>query len=122
MLSVKEKILLTDTDKVLRYFLPYCIHKISSRKGHVYLPLNREYKPIGVVSKERVDYEAFPHLFVRFARCPSKIKIDWQYKIIGNGGVIEKLYFYNDGLKSRGDYFEKYTTVMDKAKLLIEVR
>lgn len=122
MLSVKERILLTDADKVLRYFLPYCIHKISSHKGHVYLPLNREYKPIGVVSKERVDYEAFSHLFIRFSRCPSKIKIDWQYKIVNNDGVIEKLYFYNDSLKSRSNYFEKYTAVMDKAKLLIEVR
>lgn len=39
------------------WYLPYCLERLSDGS---YLPLNRSYKPVGLVTAERVDYEMAP--------------------------------------------------------------
>jgi len=114
-MNMSQKLSITSQENIMRYFLPYCLHRI---KGNIYLPLNRNYKPIGVTTKEWVNYENYQHLYVKFSRCPSKIKIEWHYVIKNEAGVIDKLFFYGDRLDSRAMYFEKYLSVMSKAKLI----
>lgn len=118
-MNMNQKLSITRQENLMRYFLPYCLQRI---KGNVYLPLNRNYKPIGVTTKEWVEYENYQHLYVRFSRCPSKMTIEWHYAIKNKNGTIDKLFFYGDGLDSREMYFEKYLAVMSKAKLIGLVR
>ena len=114
-MNINQKLSITKQENVMRYFLPYCLQRI---KGNIYLPLNRDYKPIGCTSKEWVDYENYQHLYVKFSRCPNKMPIEWHYTIRSKDGTIDKLFFYGDKLDSREMYFEKYLSVMSKAKLI----
>ena len=45
----------------MRYWLPYVVHPVADKKGHC-IVLNRNYKPVGMASREYVRYEDFPHL------------------------------------------------------------
>lgn len=49
-----------DARHALRPFLPYCFRKMD---GAV-LPLNRDYKPLGVISREYLQYENFGFLMI----------------------------------------------------------
>lgn len=44
----------------LRQFLPYCIYKFGTN----WLPLNRDYKPLGILNEDWVKYEDYDYLFI----------------------------------------------------------
>ena len=46
---------------LLRCFLPYCF---AAMGDDMFLPLNRNYKPIGLLNGKWVDYHQFPFLFI----------------------------------------------------------
>jgi hypothetical protein len=49
---------LTGMTRFFRYWMPYTFTKLEvNKRKHVYLPLNRNYKPLGVLSLETVDYD-----------------------------------------------------------------
>jgi len=67
--------------RLLRIFLPYCIHP-SSLEG-LSLLLNRNYKPIGVAATEWVDYAEYP--FAHFKQSAGTLDEDGRW------------YFFDDG-------------------------
>jgi hypothetical protein len=109
---------ITDKTKMLRYVLPYCFQKMSNFGKNVYLPLNRDYKPIGVISSDYVYYDEYRHLFVRFSSCPSKIKGVWHEVSKDRNDEIYAFYLYSDKLSSREEYYARLAKVMSKATRL----
>ena len=91
---------LTDLDQWFRYWMPYTYEKIEVPKfRHVYLPLNRNYKPLGILSGDWVDYEDYLHQAVRFSSDPHTFDGVWYSP--------ETLHLYEDATKSRIDYFAR---------------
>lgn len=92
-----------DTFHWARYWLPYNFQKIDHAKfSHVYLPLNREYKPIGILTySPRVKYEDYPLHYVRFHSDPHKFVDVWVNDEFGG------LFLYDDGQQSRDTYFNR---------------
>jgi hypothetical protein len=93
-----------------RLWMPYCfipITKPGARK-HVYLPVNRNHKPLGVgtawhLGGPRVDYDKFENHFLRFTSDPLKLKGVWSQK---------PLYLYYDRPSSTDDYGARLHEVM----------
>lgn len=74
----------------VRWFcLPYCLQRLISGK---YVVLNRQYKPIGFVTGERVEYEAYPIALKLNITAEVATAMSWN----GDAGV-DRIYFYNDG-------------------------
>ena len=44
----------------LRQFLPYCLYKF----GDNWLPLNRDYKPLGILNGDFVNYTEYTFLYI----------------------------------------------------------
>lgn len=88
-----------DNRQVYRYdwfriHLPYLVIPIRPDIAkHLYLPLNREYKPLGIPRSEFVDYDAYAHKAMRFARDPRTFTGVW---------TDDRLYLYDD--TSKFDY------------------
>lgn len=90
---------LTSTEQWFRYFMPYNFVKLDATSHkHVYLPLNRNYKPLGRILDTWVDYESFVDNAVVFAADPYTFKGVWI-----SGG----LYLYDDLPATRRDYFTR---------------
>lgn len=108
---------LTTSDHWFRYWMPYCYHKLehSSRK-HVWLPLNRNYKPLGITSRDHVDYDRFINQAVAFASDPAAWRGVWVDRQAAIGG---KLYLYTDGPRYRADYFARLARVMSHPQGLV---
>jgi len=74
--------------------LPYCLQRTSDGR---WLVLNRNYKPLGTMSKEWVDYDAHParlKLHVRTVAAIAKAAVN---VITDKAGAPEVVYFYDDG-------------------------
>lgn len=97
-----------------RQFMPYTFHHFDDAKWKfVYLPLNREYKPLGCNLKEHQEYDDFRGVAWIFLRDPHEFKDVWydgQYAF--NGPCATHPYLYNDDPNSRLDYFERLTKLM----------
>ena len=46
-----------EQDTIRRVFMPYCLERLKDGR---YIVLNRLYKPLGIASRQRVDYDAHP--------------------------------------------------------------
>jgi hypothetical protein len=106
------------SNTIWRYILPYCFQKVEAEGyKHVYIPLNRDYKPLGHFrnphGKKYVDYSEYPHQFVRFKRDPSTFKGVW-WK------TEPALYLYDDGEESRKTYFKRLERLTAFGELLID--
>jgi prophage regulatory protein len=91
-----------------RLFMPYLLKRISvAGKRHAFLPLNRDYLPIGERDENAVPYARYmPSHGVYFARDPSKFAgIFW--KIEG-----DHLWLYDDSPASRVTYFSRLEMLM----------
>jgi hypothetical protein len=82
--------------------MPYCFQKLE-RPGHVWLPLNRNYKPLGFFSAQHVDYDAHAHMAAKFAKDPSGFDGIWE-----RHRQKDCLWLYSDTAASRLDYFERF--------------
>lgn len=84
-----------------RTFMPYCLEKIEYEgRKHVYLPVNRHYKPLGLTEDVGwVEYADHAHAAMIFASDPHTFQGVWYGK--------DPLYLYADGDESRRDYFER---------------
>jgi hypothetical protein len=96
--------------------MPYCLQRLSDGR---YIPLNRNYKPLGVQNYPWVDYEAHPSA-ARMKITPATAK-----KLSYDGsGDLDRIYFYNDGcVPTRGaTHFRAYADRLAVfMKLKIEV-
>jgi hypothetical protein len=102
-----------------RICMPYCFLKLDvpERGEHVYLPLNRNYKPLGMSQSKWVDYYDYTHQCVSFRKDPAKIAghpwvlikpIGWR-----NDGPFLFLY---DTAASCADYGKRLQLVMQETR------
>jgi hypothetical protein len=90
-----------DNGNFWRIALPYCFEKLeSSAYPHVWLPLNRNYKPLGMLSRDYVNYDDYITQALVFSRDPSAFKDVW------NGSIGPTCcYLYDDGTDLDSKYF-----------------
>lgn len=74
--------------------LPYCLHKSSDGR---WLVLNRNYKPLGTLSQEWVDYDTHPARLKLHPRTVAAIAKAATNVISDKAGNPEVIYFYDDG-------------------------
>jgi len=104
---------LTMMDQWFRYWLPYSFFKLeTANRDHVYLPVNRNYKPLGVTSDEWVDYENFTKQAVVFSADPHTFENVWVDQ--------EPLYLYGEAISSRVDYFQRLERLLSSSVKLFE--
>jgi hypothetical protein len=91
-----------------RLFMPYAFQRIDHpTRRHVFMPLNRDYKPLGHERRVHVDYEALAATHaVAFQRDPASLTDVWT-RVDGT-----TLWLYNDSIDSRRDYFERLARLM----------
>ena len=90
--------------------MPYCFHRLPGigRYEHVYLPLNRHYKPLGQVGRKRVRYEDYAGQAVIFYKDPMTFERIW------TATKDDKLWLYDDAAASRVDYFKRLGRLMSQ--------
>lgn len=99
-----------------RYWLPYHFEPMPHpRYKHVYLPLNRQYKPLGIIPAwPHVNYEDYSQQFIRFHRDPHTFKDVWLLDPRGH------LFLYDDGEKSRSTYFARLDRLCRHKMTMVE--
>lgn len=105
-----------------RYWMPYTFEpmRVAKARAHTYLPLNRDYKPLGIVDPQHhggehlhVNYEDYEDRFVRLTVNPINLKGIFIHDDTGNARNGEpNLYLYNDGPWSSVDYGERLQRLM----------
>jgi hypothetical protein len=91
-----------------RTWMPYCFQpmKVPGARKHVYIPLNRFYKPLGISRRAgHIVYEEHSEHFVRFTSDPAKLRGVWNE---GSNGF----YLYNDKPSSTNNYGERLHELM----------
>lgn len=112
MLTRVEARGLTKTGHWFKFWMPYRFEKIEvkSRK-HAYLPVNRNYKPLGYLGHKRVDYQDYAAQAVVFSSDPHQFPGIWTDS--------EGLFLYNDDPDSRADYFARFERLMCRSHTLV---
>ena len=80
-------------------YLPYCLIK-QSNGG--YVVLNREYKPLGFNTSDRVEYEDYP-ITTKFKSLTKKVASELSWS---KSESLDEIFLYNDAtnpLKSKRD-------------------
>jgi hypothetical protein len=104
--------------------LPYCLrdldlhgyareHGIIVRSGlprHVWLPLNRWYKPLGIITRDWIDYYDHVDAAMVFHRDPRDLDI-WL-----DSPHEDTRYLYNDKPDTRRDYFPRLERLATKCR------
>src|SRR4051812_15007684 len=95
-----------------RKWLPYCFAPMEhpERGKYIYLPLNRDYKPLGQDREKHYDYEDFSDNFVRFRQDPRMIPGAPWTAIHLDGWM----WLYDDGPESRIDYGKRLQSVISR--------
>lgn len=68
---------------------PYCIKRIADGR---YIPLNRNYKPLGIQSSDWVTYETDPSATAIAITAAAARNISW-----AGSEDLDTIYLYNDG-------------------------
>jgi hypothetical protein len=93
-------------------WLPYCLQRLN-QPGHVYLPLNRYYKPLGGARDDFFDYEQHAGLALTFRAAPHTIEgAGWLPPAVAD----RRLYLHGGDPKSRRRYFERLAIVLAAAE------
>ena len=101
---------LTRERHFFRFWMPYLFQRLEvDGVRHAFLPLNRNYKPLGIISGDHVDYGglALSH-GVSFTRDPALLVGVWDNK--SDDG--SQLWLYSDSPQSRTDYFARFEKIM----------
>ena len=99
---------LAATPTFFRLFMPYLYQRVEAAgRKHAFLPLNRDYLPLGMRRDGRIDYAAVaPTHTVYFTRDPAKLEgIWWNQSGTSN-------WLYDDSAASRLDYFARLERLM----------
>ncbi|MBE7383820.1 MAG: hypothetical protein F6J95_020690 [Leptolyngbya sp. SIO1E4] len=98
-----------------KLYFPYLIQRT---RGDRWVVLNRDYKPLGIVTREHVDYDQYAILL----KMTAKIANALTYKATGvelTGVEDESIYFYDDGCNPFGPDSQKHwPTYQEKLKIL----
>jgi len=95
---------LTDFNRWFRYWMPYVFQKLD---GNIYLPLNRDQKPLGIITGGSVNNAEFAKTHgVRFSRNPATFTGVWY-------APDHPLEMYDDNPTSRTDYFQRFERLME---------
>jgi len=78
-----------ETQEVRYLFMPYCIQRLQDGR---HIILNRNYKPLGTLNREFVDYDAHPSAAKIKITKASARKISYEAS-----DAIDRIYLYNDG-------------------------
>jgi len=103
----------TEQDMWFRYWMPYTFTKLEIdgvNFKHVYLPLNRNYKPLGCFTSSYVDYYDYRNQCMRFIKNPNTLSGVWWNNA--------PLFLYNDGDESRETYFKRLGKVLQYTKII----
>ncbi|MEO6518709.1 MAG: hypothetical protein ABIO17_06925 [Pseudoxanthomonas sp.] len=77
----------SNKEEFRRIYLPYCIEQVA---GHGHVVLNRLYKPLGVVSRQHVEYA--PYAVKLIGLTPAKAEaISWN-----GSGSTDHVFLYSD--------------------------
>jgi hypothetical protein len=77
------------------YHLPYKMMNLEhSRTKNLYLPVNRNYKPLGIISGDFVKYDDYIDQAIIFSRPLRENELFWNRR---SDGSISEYYLYNDG-------------------------
>jgi hypothetical protein len=82
--------------------MPYAFVRLD-RPGNVWLPLNRDYKPLGIRTTDWVEYDDHADSAIKFARDPSGFPGVWWNEQADRS----TLYLYSDAPCSRLTYWER---------------
>ena len=106
-----EASLLTRNKHFFRFFMPYVFQRLEGCGTNVFLPLNRDYKPLGQTTREHVDYDDFVTGAAKFARDPMTLKELWTRA----DPELGLMWLYDDDPASRVDYFRRLEALMTKS-------
>lgn len=100
---------------LFRLFMPYVFQRLPHpKRKQVFMPLNRDYKPLGLPRSGHVDYaEMAPTHAVVFGRDPASFKDVWS-NVRG-----DSLWLYDDHPRSRLDYFQRLERLMAHKVVLL---
>lgn len=101
-----------------KLWMPYVFVRLPHpKRAHVLLPLNRNYKPLGTLDREWVEYGDFAdsHALV-FSRNPENFDNIWSNQRNGH------FWLYDDGPNSRLDYFKRLERLMLKFPIMLNER
>jgi hypothetical protein len=70
-------------------FLPYCLQRLADGR---YIVLNRRYKPLGVQTREWVDYDTHPSAARMKITAATARKLSWK-----SSDDVAVIHLYNDG-------------------------
>lgn len=106
-----------------RLWMPYLFQRVKfDGVKHAFIPLNRNYKPLGQLDKEFVDYDALALTHgVAFSRDPATFRGIW-FSQDNKPLSSNTLWLYNDNPKSRLDYFSRLERLMSKSMPVLGVR
>lgn len=92
-----------------RFWMPYCFQRVDHpTRKHVFIPLNRDYVPLGILDRPTVDYPAQVDRYgVAFTRDPATFEGIWW-----NTDGSSRLWLYDDTAASRFDYFARLEALM----------
>ncbi len=110
-MSKKQDKRVVDRDQWFRVFMPYTYQKLEgAHRKHFYLPLNNDYKPLGVRCEEEVDYDAYAVSHgVIFRSDPKGFKNVW---------VGKALYLYSGHPASLKDYTDRVARLLSRTMKL----
>jgi hypothetical protein len=92
-----------------RQWMPYCLVSMGG-PGHLWLPLNRSYKPLGMTPQDGwVRYEEHGAKAMLFARDPRELRDVW---VDTTGRTM--LFLYTDAPQTREDYGARLQRMMDR--------
>lgn len=70
-------------------YLPYCLQRLKDGR---YIVLNREYKPLGFITREHIEYEKYPIASnISGIGESTAAKLSWK-----NDPNLDRIYLYND--------------------------
>lgn len=75
-------------------FMPYCIQRLKDGR---YIVLNRDYKPLGIQTREWVDYETQPSAAKIEISKETAQRLSWEGK-----DNLDTIFLYNDGCVPTG--------------------
>lgn len=101
---------LVKNNKQLNLLYPYLPYVLIRLENGNFLPINRAYKPLGIVQADWVDYNAFPFLELS----PDSIDLSFLNSECGKEGYY---YFYEDATSPRllSKNRNRYAVIMRKA-------
>jgi hypothetical protein len=103
-----------------RHWMPYEFVRLGpGGDEHVYLPLNRGLKPLGITARGCVRFSDYHAQAVVFRMDPHTLEGVWFDPVGGAPGLPRRrLLLYDDTLESRMDYFARFERLMARVSRL----